>query len=98
VGAARRGADFPRTGAFSRTANSARSASSADEWWPSRQTSIVLRSATSLAIRWIATCLLAGTVVITDSGTSATPAPAATHATIAWYDVNSRTRPGMTFD
>src|SRR3990172_6703835 len=46
---------------------------------------------------WVATSFSAWTSRITARGTIAIPEPAATHATIAWYEPNSITRSGTTF-
>src|SRR5580692_6009930 len=63
-------------------ATNVRNASTGGDISPSRHTSGVLISASALGNGCRATCAC-GMVSSTDSGTSATPAPAATQATIA---------------
>ena len=76
---------------------SARSASRTIDWWPWRHTRNVRAFAAAAGNEHVATSAAATLTRITERGTTAIPAPAATHATIAWYEPNSSTRSGTTF-
>src|SRR6266436_4874030 len=75
---------------------SVRIASSAIDWWPWRQTKNVRAVATAEGNGYIATPDAAKLTRITERGTMAIPDPAATQATMAWYELNSMTRSGTT--
>src|SRR6266536_3292744 len=72
-------------------------ASRAIDWWPWRQTKNVRAFATAEGNGYVATPDAAAELTrITERGTMAIPDPAATHATMAWYEPNSMTRSGTT--